>query len=95
MDGSSIALFADCVLTSVRRGFSLRFERLLPPKSPTLGDFESELLAQSPPILEDLGSSPKFTTVANHFCRTDVVLAVPSFSVTIDVKFRILLSFLR
>ena len=27
----------DLVLTSVRRGFSLRFERLLPPKSPILG----------------------------------------------------------
>ena len=61
-------------LTSVRRGFSLRFERLQPPKSAILGDFESELLAQSPPIFGDLGSSPGFTTVANHFCRTRVNL---------------------
>ena len=41
-------------LTSVRRGFSLRFERLLPPKSPILGDFEPEILAQSPSLVGDL-----------------------------------------
>ena len=57
---------------SVRRDFSFRFERLQPPKSPILGDFEPEILAQSPPILGDLGSSPEFAVVVNHFCRTDV-----------------------
>ncbi|PSB20573.1 hypothetical protein C7B65_06620 [Phormidesmis priestleyi ULC007] len=31
--------------TSVRRVFSLRCQRLLPPKSPILGDFEPEILA--------------------------------------------------
>ena len=46
------------ILTSVRRGFSLRFERLLPPKSPILGDFEPEILAQSPSLVGDLGGSP-------------------------------------
>ena len=45
-------------LTSVRRGFSLRFERLLPPKSPILGNFEPEILAQSPSLVGDLGGFP-------------------------------------
>ncbi len=43
---------------SVRRGFSLRFEQLQPPKSPILRDFESELLAQSPSLVGDLGGFP-------------------------------------
>ena len=43
--------------TSVRRVFSLRCRRLLPPKSPILGDFEPEILARSPPNLGDLGGA--------------------------------------
>ena len=46
------------LLTSVRRGFSLRFERLLPPRSPILGNSEPEILAQSPSLVGDFGGFP-------------------------------------
>ena len=38
--------------------FLLRCQRLLPPKSPILGDFENGVLAQSPLRVGDLGGFP-------------------------------------
>jgi len=43
------------ISSSVYTVSSLRFSRLLPPKSPILGDFETGALTQSPPLVGDLG----------------------------------------